>query len=241
MIYHGYENGFRTLGRQTLLEPIEWTSDGWFHAKGGTLSAPLPMPSGARTGATGVTLADDFSTNKFGVQWSLFNPGPNEMDRVRYEKGALILKAKDSAVADSSPLSVIVGDRSYEACVTLEISEDVQGGLLLFYNQRAFCGIGFSTKQMFTYNYGEEHAWMRQEMPTSVVHIKVANQLNVVTFHFSRDGSHWTQHPWQMEVSGLHHNVLGGFLSLKPGIYSIGRGEVIVKKFTYRGLHGHSD
>jgi hypothetical protein len=25
MVYHGYENGMRTLGRQTLLEPIEWT------------------------------------------------------------------------------------------------------------------------------------------------------------------------------------------------------------------------
>jgi xylan 1,4-beta-xylosidase len=36
MVYHGYENGFRTLGRQTLLEPIEWTTDGWFRAKGVT-------------------------------------------------------------------------------------------------------------------------------------------------------------------------------------------------------------
>jgi xylan 1,4-beta-xylosidase len=34
MIYHGYENGLRTLGRQTLLEPIEWTADGWFRARG---------------------------------------------------------------------------------------------------------------------------------------------------------------------------------------------------------------
>ncbi len=30
MVYHAYENGFYNLGRQTLLEPIEWTSDGWF-------------------------------------------------------------------------------------------------------------------------------------------------------------------------------------------------------------------
>ena len=37
LVYHGYENGFRTLGRQTLLEPVEWTHDGWFHTTGGTL------------------------------------------------------------------------------------------------------------------------------------------------------------------------------------------------------------
>ena len=30
MVYHAYANGFHSLGRQTLLEPIEWTSDGWF-------------------------------------------------------------------------------------------------------------------------------------------------------------------------------------------------------------------
>ena len=28
-MYHGYQNGFYSLGRQTLLEPIEWTEDGW--------------------------------------------------------------------------------------------------------------------------------------------------------------------------------------------------------------------
>jgi len=114
MVYHGYENGFRTLGRQTLLEPIEWTSDGWFRAKGGTLSTPLAKPRGGAAGNAGFALSDDFSTNKFGVQWSFFNPGPDEMERVRYQKGRLLIKAKGSSVADCSPLTVIVGDRSYE-------------------------------------------------------------------------------------------------------------------------------
>jgi beta-xylosidase len=28
-LYHGYERGYQTLGRQQILEPIEWTDDGW--------------------------------------------------------------------------------------------------------------------------------------------------------------------------------------------------------------------
>jgi hypothetical protein len=28
VVYHAFENGYRTLGRQTLLMPIEWTADG---------------------------------------------------------------------------------------------------------------------------------------------------------------------------------------------------------------------
>jgi xylan 1,4-beta-xylosidase len=236
MIYHGYENGFRTLGRQTLLEPIEWTSDGWFHAKGGTLSTPLPKPRGGRASTAGLALSDDFSTNKFGVQWSFFNPGPDEMQRVRYQNGSMLIRAKGTSVSDCSPLTAIVGDRSYQAAVVLEIPEGAQAGLLLFYNQRAFCGVGFSTQQMFTYNYGEEQTWMRQSLPANIVHIRVTNRSNIVTFHYSHDGKDWTQHPWQMEVSGFHHNVLGGFLSLKVGIYCAGNGEVAVRRFDYRGL-----
>jgi beta-xylosidase len=33
VIYHAYENGYRTLGRQTLMEPVEWTDDGWFRIR----------------------------------------------------------------------------------------------------------------------------------------------------------------------------------------------------------------
>jgi hypothetical protein len=94
MIYHGYENGFRTLGRQTLLEPIEWTDDGWFHGKGGTLSTPLAKPRGGGASAAGFALSDDFSSSRFGVQWSFFNPGPKEMERVRYQDGRLIIRGE---------------------------------------------------------------------------------------------------------------------------------------------------
>jgi xylan 1,4-beta-xylosidase len=39
-----------------------------------------------------------------------------------------------------------------------------------------------------------------------------------------------------MEVSGLNHNVFGGFLSLKIGIYSVGTGSVRLRDFRYRAL-----
>jgi xylan 1,4-beta-xylosidase len=34
-VLHGYMNGYRTLGRCTLIEPIQWTEDGWFRAADG--------------------------------------------------------------------------------------------------------------------------------------------------------------------------------------------------------------
>jgi xylan 1,4-beta-xylosidase len=236
MIYHGYENGFRTLGRQTLLEPIEWTSDGWFRAKGGTLAAPLRKPAGGKAGPAGHPLSDDFTSNKFGVEWAFHNPAPDEMKRVQLEKGVLTLSGKGMSPRDSSPLTFVVGDLSYEVTATLDILERGEGGLLLYYSERMFVGVGFTPTQMRTFNYGEEQSWMRTEQPTSRVTIRVKNDRNVVTFFYARDGQGWVQHPWQMEVSGMHHNVLGGFLSLKPAIYSAGEGSIRIADVKYRGL-----
>jgi xylan 1,4-beta-xylosidase len=237
MIYHGYENGFRTLGRQPLLEPIEWTSDGWFRARGGTLSQPLAKPGKGPPAPSGFALSDDFSTDRFGVQWSFFNPGPDDPKRERYEDRALVISGKGATLADCSPLTFLVGDRSYKAEITLDIGERSQAGICLFYSERMFCGFGFSNSQMFTYNYGQEHSWMRQDLATESVRLRVTNHANIVTFYYSKDnGGTWIKHPWQMDVSGYHHNVLGGFLSLKFGVYCIGSGEAKLRDFVYRGV-----
>jgi xylan 1,4-beta-xylosidase len=236
LVYHGYENGFRTLGRQTLLEPLEWTADGWPRAAGGTLAKPLRKPVPRSTGVAGTALSDDFSTDRFGTQWTFFNPGPGEMARVRREPRALVIAAKGTTPADSSPLTMLVGDRRYEAGVTLEPEGGAQAGLTLFYSERMYCGLGFDGTTMFTYGFGEEQRWMRQPVAARRVRVRVTNRDHVVTFHYAADDGPWVQHPWQMETSGMHHNVFGGFLSLKIAIHCAGAGQARLRDFAYRGL-----
>jgi xylan 1,4-beta-xylosidase len=77
---------------------------------------------------------------------------------------------------------------------------------------------------------------MRQKISAGKVRVKVRNEENVVTFYYSLDGNAWIKHPWQMEVSGYHHNVFGGFLSLRPGIFCTGTGNVELRDFVYKGL-----
>jgi xylan 1,4-beta-xylosidase len=58
-----------------------------------------------------------------------------------------------------------------------------------------------------------------------------------VTFRYSFDGGKtWILHGTRMEVSGIHHNVFGGFLSLKVGVYAAGKGTVRLRDFRYRAL-----
>ena len=78
---------------------------------------------------------------------------------------------------------------------------------------------------------------MRENMATRRVRIRLVNRENVVTWHYSHDGGNtWKQHSWQMEVSGLHHNVFVGFVSLRPALFSAGNGELRARNFVYRGL-----
>lgn len=236
MVYHGYENGFRTLGRQTLLEPIEWTADGWFRARGGILDRALPAPRGGQAGPSGMALSDDFKGPALGLQWGFHAPAAGEASRVRLAGDGLLLQGKGSALADCSPLTCGVGDRRYEVSVELEIEGDGHGGLAVFYDERGHAGLGFSRGERLTYGYGQEQRWMREPGPGARVHVRLRNIDNVLTFHQSSDGEHWVQHPWQMEVSGLHHNVFGGFLSLKVALFAAGPGQVRFRHFTYRGL-----
>ena len=237
LVYHGYENGFRTLGRQTLLEPAEWTKDGWFRAKGGDLSKPLAKPKGGKIGPAGHALSDDFSTNRFGIQWCFHDPKPDEMQRVRYGDRSLRIAGRGTSPADSSPLTCGVGDRSYEAEVTIELDGAAEGGLLLFYNNQAFVGLGCTSKRIKAFFWNEEQSWAGADINASRIRLRVTNDENVVTWYYSLDnGKTWIRQGLRNEVSGLHHNVFGGFLSLKVGVYSAGQGSIRLSDFTYRAL-----
>ncbi|HEX5664251.1 MAG TPA: xylan 1,4-beta-xylosidase, partial [Xanthomonadaceae bacterium] len=185
----------------------------------------------------GFALSDDFSADRFGVQWSFHDPAPDERQRVRYESKGLRIAAKGRSPVDSPPLTCIVGDRAYVAEATLELDDGAEGGLLLFYNHKAFVGVGFTPTEMRTYQFAEEQPWMRQSLPTRNVRIRLTNDRHIVTCHYSHDaGKTWVQHGHRMEVSGIHHNVFGGFLSLKVGIYAANRGSVLLRRFSYRAL-----
>jgi xylan 1,4-beta-xylosidase len=238
MVYHGYENGFRTLGRQTLLDPIAWTADGWFEALGGDLSRPLPTPRGTRaqTQARGIALSDDFTESRLGRTWTLYDPGPDELARVRYEPGALLLGGKGKSPSDSSPLTCLAGDHTYEFSVDIELEGDVQGGVLLFYSRRLYCGMGHDGSRMTTYSTGRA-TYHREPAPAvRRIHMRIVNDRNIVTMYYGEDGKTWSRHGARMEVSGYNHNTADEFLSLRPGLFAIGSGKVRFRNFRYHAL-----
>jgi beta-xylosidase len=235
MVYHGYENGFWTLGRQTLLDPIEWTEDGWFRARGGDLSQPIAKPRSGDAVAHGLALSDDFTTNKFGAQWGFYDPAPDEVSRVRYEDATLVVRAKGAEPRDCSPLTFIPGDQAYRVEADIEVDESARAGLLLFYNRRLYCGLGFDAQRFVMHRYGLERT-AAKPLAGRRLRLRITNDRHIVTLHYSADGQEWRKFDVQMEVSGYHHNVAGDFLSLRPALYVAGVGEACIRSVRYEAL-----
>jgi xylan 1,4-beta-xylosidase len=235
-VYHGYEAGYWTLGRQTLLEPIEWTEDGWFRARGGDLSQPIGKPRGGLAGPSAPPLSDDFSEDRIGSQWSFYKPGQDEAARLQFVPGGLMLAGRGTSPADCGPITCIVPDRSYEAEVSLDLVGAAAAGLLLFYSDKAFVGLGFDGEAVKVYHAAEELGWARNPLKARSLRLRLTNHENVTTWYYSTDeGQSWTRHDTRMEVSGMHHNVFGGFLSLRIGLFATGEGAVRLRDFRYRG------
>jgi len=237
MVYHGYENGFWTLGRQTLLEPIEWTPDGWFRPLGGDLSAPITKPVDLGEQPHGLALSDDFSTDRLGLQWAFHDPAPGEAARVRRAGGVLHLKALGTSPADSAPLTCIAGDLAYRIECDVAIDEGAEAGLLLFYNRRLYAGLGLAAGNFVMHRAGLGRKAAKPQGMGRICRLRLTNDRNILTIHTSHDGgATWRKFGVQMEVSGYHHNVAGDFLSLRPALYAAGTGEARFANFTYQAL-----
>ena len=236
LAYHGYENGFRTLGRQMLLEPFDWGPDGWPRAKGGDLSRPLPMPVVGRVVSHGAPLSGPFHHAQLGIRIAFFKPDRNYLSRASFDNGALELKAQGSGPADSSPLAIIAGDRSYEVSVEVELHEGAQAGLLLFYDEKLFAGIGCDEKRLHRYKLGKAIQYPPSGPSIGPrFHVRVINDENVASFYLSRDGASWNR-IISLDVEGYNHNMAGGFLSLRPALFASGSGRASFKSLRYRAL-----
>ena len=235
--YHGFENGFWTLGRQCLLDPVEFTPDGWFHMTGGDLSSPIIKPKGGDAVPHGMALSDDFSGPlELGSKWAFFKPDANESERIRSGDGVLRFTGKGDAPSNGSPLLLTAGDLSYQFECEIEVAPGGRAGLILFYDDKLYCGLGFDADRFVTHQYGRERA--RPANPHGAkMRMRVTNRRHIVVYDTSEDGGRtWHRFDRGMEVSGYHHNVRGDFLMLRPGFYAAGPGEAKFRDFRFTAL-----
>ncbi|KSU54631.1 family 43 glycosylhydrolase [Microbacterium enclense] len=235
MLSHGYENGYRTLGRQILLEPVTWTDDGW-PVGADDIGGDLEAPAGAAPQAQPASWTDDFAALPSGERWTFHAPGPDAAARLRLDHG-LVLAAKGSSPSDTSPLVAIAPDHSYEIEADVELlGDDTEAGLLLFFNDRLYVGIGIDGDRMLTYFGGHPHHRPEPAPPVRRLQLRIRTIEHIVEIHYREPGGAWTRHGLRFEVSGYHANTVGDLLSLRPALYATGSGSARFRCVSYRPL-----
>mgnify|MGYP006278355965 CR=1 FL=1 len=230
IIFHGYENGHYNMGRQTLLLPIEWTSNDWYKIpEGMEITDPIKPPSGIYRDAE-FSLDDCFAGHELKTHWKFF--GEYDTNRFYLKDSNLVLQGKGNNIGESSPLLTIPEDHSYMAQVELSIEGDVLGGLVLFYNSDAYSGILTDGENILTNLRGWQFQ-TEKNVAEKHLFLRLRNINNTVDMYYSLDGNQWIKIQNSLEVSAYHHNVLGGFLSLRIGLCAIGDGTVKFKNFKY--------
>lgn len=236
VVYHAYEKGLLTLGRQTLLEPVEWTEDGWVRFAGRDPARPIRKPGPGPAAPHGFAFSGGFDASRLGVQWSFYDGGKGDSDRYRFENGELLLRGKGSSPRDASPLWFVSGDPAYEVEVEVETDGRAAAGLLVFYSRRLYGGLGFDDEGLILHRYGLDRRGRKPADLGRRVFLRLVNDRNIVSLYYSADGREWRRYDTRLDVSSYHHNTAYDFLSLRPALYVSGEGEARFRGLRYRAL-----
>jgi xylan 1,4-beta-xylosidase len=231
MTVHSYENGYRTLGRQLLLLPIEWTGEGWYRVPEGiTAESAIAMPIPGMTQQPLLDPSDDFTAKELGLQWGFWR----DYDPARFTtgNGALTLTARGKSIADTSVLSTPVGGHSYTVEVDIEIEPGCESGLLLFYNPDHATGISLNSDGIGA-RVANGYVASHQQKGATRATLRVVNDRQEIDFYYRLPGKSWQRMQESAEISGMQHNVLGGFLDVRPALYACGTGKATLRNFRY--------
>ena len=226
IVYHAYAPGYHTLGRQTLIDPVEWTADGWLKLSTDRENAAQPE---SRTETD--FLSDDFRSGKLGLQWAFWKEDAPEA--LSFGEKGLTVEGKGKTPADGRLLTVTPTDKSYEVETEITLGKRAVGGLLLYYNEKAFAGIVSDGKDLTLYRNGEAAEALRPELGQHF-HLRLLNRANRLTVAASTDGQTWETLAEGIDVSDLNHNNYGGFYALRPALLAAGKGKTTFSHFTYR-------
>lgn len=141
MIFHAYENGFQTLGRQTLLRELVQKEDGWLHLKEGAISLPAPE----RLQLSGI---EDFV-------WQTCREH-NLNDRFRITSDKISVEAKGNTPKEGSPLLARTSAHKYEveACFELK-GENTSAGLVAYYDENYHLDLVLIISRCFVIGVGK--------------------------------------------------------------------------------------
>lgn len=234
IVYHGFENANRPIGRQTLLLPLVETKDGWFKVPDGISDEQaIKMPKGEKV-SHGMKLSDSFKGDKLDTHWNIIKNQNPERFKIGGDK--LTMTAKGDSPANSMPLTIMPANNSYEVSVQLSVEENTNGGILMYYSENYYSGLSLENNIIYRLNGNGVKSKALENMNSDKVWLKLSYDHHDLLYYYSLDGNKWIRLDFAIEMSGFNSNTLSDWGYLRPGIYAAGKGFVEFKDFKYKGI-----
>jgi xylan 1,4-beta-xylosidase len=206
--FHAHETAYYSLGRQTLMQPIEWTADGWWKPVAGkvpTSTAPAPdLPACDFQ----LQQSDEFDSPQLGLQWS-FTCAP-DMDgktwSLKDRPGFLRIRTAPGDLGSIDALPAIFQQRvidkkfGFETRVTFDARDGREAaGLHMFHDPLMNFGLASTVRdgqkriEVGKYNLGTRtDLWSVPNPHGNTVHLKIeVDGQERATFFFGPDGKQW--------------------------------------------------
>lgn len=203
----GRRNGgnYTTVGRETALDPVEWTGDGWFTINGGkgpsrTQRAPaLPeciFPEESR---------DDFDSEVLSPEWEFVRNPDRDSYSLTERPGFFRIRTGDGQLCEIRAKNTLLRrekELSFTAETKLEFYPDRDGeqaGLTCYYSTATYirCAVCFEggrkIQLVLNRNHGEETVAEVKEVKEQPVYLRVVTKGQRRSFFYGYDGRSWEE------------------------------------------------
>lgn len=203
----GRTNGgkYTTIGRETALDPVQWTEDGWFTVNNGmgpSLEQKAPrLPKCMFERNT----FDDFDKNTLNLEWEFVRTPDNGSWSLTERPGYFRIWTRDGRLHELSAKNTLLRreqELAYQAETRVEFYPDRNGeqaGLTCYYSTVTYvrCSLcyenGRKLQLVINRNHGEELAAEVDGIEERPVCLKVAVDGLTRTFFYGYDGEAWVQ------------------------------------------------
>lgn len=207
------ESGKCNLGRETAIQKVEWTADGWLRLTGGgneprmEVEGPAIAVQPFEEPIHGVGV-DYFDNESLGIHLNTLREPPNDSWlSLRERPGFLRLYGRQSFSSMHGQSLVARRQQAFvaEAEAAVEFEPDTyqqMAGLVYYYNARNWCYLRISHDEtigkclgLMVNDQGEYDEPLESEVSVQGwerIYLKLTLDYEQAQFHYSPDGEHWT-------------------------------------------------
>lgn len=201
----GRANGghYTTIGRETSLDPVQWTKDGWFTVNEGKGPSTIQNAPNLPECVYPKFERDDFDEDKLSLEWEFVRNPDFGTFSLSDRKGFLRIYTRDGQLCERRAKNTLLRretEHVYKAETKLDFSptrDGEQAGLTCYYSTVTYIRWslcfenGRKLQLVINRNNGEELVSEISEIPEGFIYLKVEVDHQKRTFFYSTDGKEW--------------------------------------------------